>query len=74
MNICLVETAAALLAFLTFQHVHAALDVTSTSNVAVYWGQNSHGDLSGDLAQQNLAYYCRSMYRSFPLSRTQSQN
>ncbi|KAJ5640307.1 glycoside hydrolase superfamily [Penicillium longicatenatum] len=48
-------------AFLTLKGVHAALDVTSASNVAVYWGQNSYGDSSGDLAQQNLAYYCESM-------------
>ncbi|KAJ6102634.1 class III chitinase [Penicillium sp. IBT 16267x] len=55
---CSVNNAVALLAFLTFQGVHAALNVTSASNVAVYWGQNSYGDSSGDLAQQSLAYYC----------------
>ncbi|KAJ5642261.1 class III chitinase [Penicillium lividum] len=52
-------TAAALAAFLTLQGVYAALDVLSSSNIAVYWGQNSYGDSSGSLAQQNLAYYCK---------------
>ncbi|KAJ5657843.1 class III chitinase [Penicillium longicatenatum] len=51
------NTAAALVALFAFQGVHAALDVTSSSNVAVYWGQNSYGQASGDLAQQDLAYY-----------------
>jgi chitinase len=30
----------------------------SSSNVAVYWGQNSYGQGTGDLAQQRLADYC----------------
>ncbi|KAF1990726.1 glycoside hydrolase family 18 protein [Aulographum hederae CBS 113979] len=30
----------------------------SKRNVAVYWGQNSYGQGSGDLAQQRLSYYC----------------
>ncbi|KAJ5936114.1 hypothetical protein N7454_005412 [Penicillium verhagenii] len=55
-----VNTAAALVALFAFQGVHAALDVASSSNVAVYWGQNSYGESSGDLAQQDLAYYCES--------------
>ncbi|KAJ5523339.1 hypothetical protein N7513_012883 [Penicillium frequentans] len=55
-----VNTAAALVALCAFQGVRAALDVTSSSNVAIYWGQNSYGESSGDLAQQDLAYYCES--------------
>ncbi|OJJ48503.1 hypothetical protein ASPZODRAFT_1611365 [Penicilliopsis zonata CBS 506.65] len=39
--------------------VQAKLDITSPSNVAVYWGQNSYGKGTGDLAQQPLAYYCQ---------------
>ncbi|PHH63742.1 hypothetical protein CDD81_5507 [Ophiocordyceps australis] len=31
----------------------------STSNLAVYWGQNSYGQGSGPFIQQNLAYYCQ---------------
>ncbi|KAJ5938331.1 class III chitinase [Penicillium verhagenii] len=53
------RTAAALTAFFTLQGVYAALDVSSSSNIAIYWGQNSYGDSSGSLAQQNLAYYCK---------------
>jgi chitinase len=37
----------------------AALDVSSSTNVAVYWGQNSYNAASGDLEQHNLAYYCQ---------------
>ncbi|KAH7322928.1 chitinase [Stachybotrys elegans] len=36
----------------------AGFDPSSTSNIAVYWGQNSFGQGSGSLAQQRLAYYC----------------
>ncbi|PYH96146.1 class III chitinase [Aspergillus ellipticus CBS 707.79] len=36
---------------------YAKLDLSSKSNVAVYWGQNSLKG-SGNLAQQNLSYYC----------------
>jgi len=61
------NTAAALVALFAFQGVHAALDVTSSSNVAIYWGQNSYGESSGDLAQQDLAYYCESTYFWLPL-------
>ncbi|RAH48471.1 glycoside hydrolase family 18 protein [Aspergillus brunneoviolaceus CBS 621.78] len=35
----------------------AKLDLSSPNNVAVYWGQNSYRG-SGNLAQQNLSYYC----------------
>ncbi|GME30747.1 putative class III protein [Neofusicoccum parvum] len=38
--------------------VQAGFDNTSSSNIAVYWGQNSYGQGTGDLAQQRLAYYC----------------
>ncbi|OJD30071.1 glycoside hydrolase family 18 protein [Diplodia corticola] len=40
------------------QGVQAGFDNTSSSNVAVYWGQNSYGQSSGNLTQQRLAYYC----------------
>ncbi|KAJ5517771.1 Glycoside hydrolase superfamily [Penicillium expansum] len=35
----------------------AKLDLDSTSNIVVYWGQNSFNG-KGDEAQQPLAYYC----------------
>ncbi|KAJ5899708.1 class III chitinase [Penicillium taxi] len=38
--------------------VHAGFDPTSSSNIAVYWGQNSFNQAKGSLAQQRLAYYC----------------
>ncbi|KAJ5604935.1 class III chitinase [Penicillium lagena] len=38
--------------------VRAGFNPSSSSNVAVYWGQNSYDQGSGSLAQQNLAYYC----------------
>ncbi|KXG49576.1 Glycoside hydrolase, superfamily [Penicillium griseofulvum] len=37
--------------------VEAKLDLNSTSNIVVYWGQNSFNG-KGDQAQQPLAYYC----------------
>ncbi|KAF2760580.1 chitinase 4 [Pseudovirgaria hyperparasitica] len=37
---------------------YAGFSSDSKSNVAVYWGQNSYGQSSGDLAQQRLSYYC----------------
>ncbi|PLB51890.1 class III chitinase [Aspergillus steynii IBT 23096] len=37
--------------------VYAKLDLSSSSNVVVYWGQNSFAG-TGDLAQQRLGYYC----------------
>ncbi|GAD93534.1 class III chitinase, putative [Paecilomyces variotii No. 5] len=48
--------AAALLA--SSQGAYAKLDTSSSTNVAVYWGQNSYDQSSGSLAQQPLAYYC----------------
>ncbi|KAH8434597.1 glycoside hydrolase family 18 protein [Aspergillus melleus] len=36
---------------------YAKLDLSSSSNVVVYWGQNSLGQ-TGELAQQRLGYYC----------------
>ncbi|KAB8219682.1 glycoside hydrolase superfamily [Aspergillus novoparasiticus] len=36
---------------------YAKLDLSSTSNVVVYWGQNSFKG-EGELAQQPLGYYC----------------
>ncbi|KAL4927773.1 glycoside hydrolase family 18 protein [Aspergillus undulatus] len=36
---------------------YAGLDLSSNSNVVVYWGQNSFRG-TGNLAQQRLGYYC----------------
>ncbi|KFX90769.1 hypothetical protein O988_08044 [Pseudogymnoascus sp. VKM F-3808] len=36
---------------------NTGLSLTS-NNVAVYWGQNSHNQGTGPLAQQRLSYYC----------------
>ncbi|GAQ43847.1 hypothetical protein AtubIFM56815_008245 [Aspergillus tubingensis] len=36
---------------------YAKLDLSSSNNVVVYWGQNSYAG-TGSLAQQNLGYYC----------------
>ncbi|EED17962.1 class III chitinase, putative [Talaromyces stipitatus ATCC 10500] len=41
-----------------FIGAQAALDLSSSSNIALYWGQNSYNQASGDLEQHNLAYYC----------------
>ncbi|KAH1564378.1 hypothetical protein KXX37_003421 [Aspergillus fumigatus] len=41
----------------SLERVYAKLDLSSSSNVAVYWGQNSFRG-TGDLAQQRLSYYC----------------
>ncbi|EAU32752.1 hypothetical protein ATEG_07368 [Aspergillus terreus NIH2624] len=38
--------------------VSAAFDSSSSSNIAVYWGQNSYGQGTGAFVQRNLAYYC----------------
>ncbi|CAI7575956.1 unnamed protein product [Penicillium discolor] len=38
---------------------HAKLDLNSTSNIVVYWGQNSFNG-KGDETQQPLAHYCDS--------------
>ncbi|KAJ5875045.1 class III chitinase [Penicillium subrubescens] len=38
--------------------VYAGFDPSSSSNIAVYWGQNSYGQGSGSFVQRNLAYYC----------------
>jgi len=37
---------------------YAGFSSGSSSNVAVYWGQNSYGQGTGSLAQQRLSYYC----------------
>ncbi|PBP26728.1 aminotransferase class 3 [Diplocarpon rosae] len=37
----------------------AGFAAASSANLAVYWGQNSYGDESGDMAQQRLAHYCK---------------
>ncbi|OCK83685.1 glycoside hydrolase family 18 protein [Lepidopterella palustris CBS 459.81] len=41
--------------------VTAGFDVNSNTNIAIYWGQNSYGQGTGDLAQQRLSYYCANM-------------
>lgn len=50
------STALVLLAAL--EGARAGFSSSSKSNVAVYWGQNSYGQSSGSLEQQNLATYC----------------
>ena len=50
-------------AALAVRTVHAGLDLSSGSNVAVYWGQNSYNQGTGSLAQQTLATYCASKYK-----------
>ncbi|TVY82846.1 Class III chitinase [Lachnellula suecica] len=47
---------ASLLAFLPV--TLAGFNSGSSTNVAVYWGQNSYGQGTGSLAQQRLSYYC----------------
>ncbi|KAF2092063.1 glycoside hydrolase family 18 protein [Saccharata proteae CBS 121410] len=37
---------------------HAKLNANSTTNIALYWGQNSYGESDGPLAQQRLSFYC----------------
>ncbi|PBP27613.1 hypothetical protein BUE80_DR001429 [Diplocarpon rosae] len=37
----------------------AGFTAASSANLAVYWGQNSYGDESGEMAQQRLAHYCK---------------
>ncbi|KAF9246691.1 CAZyme family GH18 [Penicillium roqueforti] len=41
----------------SFGGAQAKLDLNSTSNIVVYWGQNSFNG-KGDQAQQPLAHYC----------------
>ncbi|KAF7560135.1 hypothetical protein G7046_g4029 [Stylonectria norvegica] len=36
----------------------AGFDSKSSSNVAIYWGQNSFGQGSGPYVQERLSYYC----------------
>lgn len=43
----------------SFVGTQAALDLKSTNNIALYWGQNSYNAASGNLEQQPLAYYCQ---------------
>ncbi|KAL1970816.1 hypothetical protein VTN77DRAFT_2650 [Rasamsonia byssochlamydoides] len=54
-----VKTTIFLSAFLSaLRGAQAAWDLSSSSNIAVYWGQNSLGATDGSM-QQNLAYYCQ---------------
>ncbi|TPX12483.1 uncharacterized protein E0L32_006895 [Thyridium curvatum] len=39
--------------------VSAGFNSGRSDNIAVYWGQNSYGQGSGNLAQQRLSYYCQ---------------
>ncbi|KAF2841655.1 glycoside hydrolase family 18 protein [Patellaria atrata CBS 101060] len=41
-----------------FQTALAGYNPSAKNNVAVYWGQNSYGQGSGNLAQQRLSNYC----------------
>ncbi|KAI9837597.1 MAG: hypothetical protein M1819_007248 [Sarea resinae] len=51
--------ASSLIALLTSsKSVYAGFSSSSSTNIAVYWGQNSYGASSGSLEQQNLATYC----------------
>ncbi|RHZ65988.1 putative class III chitinase [Aspergillus thermomutatus] len=43
----------------TFHGALGKLNLNSQSNIAVYWGQNSHGASTGLAAQQRLSYYCQ---------------
>ncbi|PKX90718.1 putative class III chitinase [Aspergillus novofumigatus IBT 16806] len=43
----------------TFHTASAKLNLNSPSNIAIYWGQNSHGASTGLVAQQRLSYYCQ---------------
>ncbi|KAI9036182.1 glycoside hydrolase family 18 protein [Aspergillus affinis] len=45
--------------FPLLQGVRAGLNLNSASNVAVYWGQNSYGQSTGEYVQQRLSYYCQ---------------
>ncbi|TVY28767.1 Class III chitinase [Lachnellula hyalina] len=48
-----------LLAFMPL--AYAGFSSSSSSNLAVYWGQNSYGQGTGTLAQQRLSYYCATL-------------
>ncbi|KAK2749372.1 hypothetical protein FQN57_006304 [Myotisia sp. PD_48] len=37
---------------------YAGWDPARSNNIALYWGQNSYGKGTGDLAQQRLSHYC----------------
>ncbi|RFU32162.1 hypothetical protein B7463_g4149, partial [Scytalidium lignicola] len=55
-SITSIISAASLLAFLP--SAFAGFDQSSTSNVAIYWGQNSINEATGPFAQQRLSAYC----------------
>lgn len=40
--------------------VDAGFSTSSSTMISMYWGQNSFGQSSGDLEQQDLAFYCAS--------------
>ncbi|CZR56054.1 probable CTS1 Endochitinase [Phialocephala subalpina] len=47
----------------------AGFSSSSTTNLAVYWGQNSYGQGTGSLAQQRLSYYCaNTQFNIIPLA------
>jgi chitinase len=41
-----------------FSGVLAGFSSSSSSNIAIYWGQNSYDQSSGSFVQQRLSYYC----------------
>lgn len=54
LNLCSLSSLVA-----TIPAVIAGYSSSSTSNLAVYWGQNSYGQATGSaLSQQRLSYYC----------------
>ncbi|CCL98777.1 uncharacterized protein FIBRA_00782 [Fibroporia radiculosa] len=51
--------------------VAGAFDISSTDNLAVYWGQNSYGATGGNTAdyQQPISYYCQDdVINAFPVA------
>ncbi|KUJ23912.1 glycoside hydrolase family 18 protein [Mollisia scopiformis] len=54
---------------LSLPTAYAGFSSSSSTNVAVYWGQNSYGQGTGSLAQQRLSYYCaNSDFNIIPLA------
>jgi len=45
-------------AFASMQLASAGFSTSSSTMISMYWGQNSFGQSSGDLEQQDLAFYC----------------
>lgn len=47
-------------AFALVQMAQAGFSTSSSTMISMYWGQNSFGQGTGSLAQQDLAFYCAS--------------